>query len=69
MPEPKRRVYESNTLGMPPLKMVLVHARNEAQNAAVPVHMPAPEPAHLEAALVDREQVVRRIIERLEEID
>lgn len=27
------RIYESETLGLPPLKMVLVHAGNEAQNA------------------------------------
>ncbi len=34
MSEPKFRMYESATLGVPPLKMVLVHARNQAQNKA-----------------------------------
>ncbi len=67
MPEPKRRVYESTTLGLPPLKMVLVHARNEAQNAAAHAVPVKPEP--VEEALVDKEQVVRRIIERLEALD
>jgi hypothetical protein len=33
MTDKTRRIYESETLGLPPLKMVLVHAGNEAQNA------------------------------------
>ncbi len=67
MPEPKRRVYETTTLGLPPLKMVLVHARNEAQNAAVHAAPAEPEPA--EETVTNKEQVVRRIIERLQALD
>jgi hypothetical protein len=67
MADPKTHIYESNTLGLPPLKMVLVHARNEAQNAAMrPAHKLAqPGPAE-EAAPLDTESAIRKIIERLE---
>jgi hypothetical protein len=70
MAEPKRHVYESTTLGLPPLKMVLVHARNEAQNAAQRPSLPVapPAPAKDETPL-DRERAVRRIIEHLQEIE
>jgi hypothetical protein len=70
MADPKKRVYESTTLGLPPLRMVLVHARNEAQNAAQrPILQAAPpEPAKDETPL-DRERAVRRIIQHLEEIE
>jgi len=69
MTEPKRRVYESATLGMPALRMVLVHARNEAQNAAAQPRTAPVEAAPAEESLADKEQVIRRIIERLEELD
>ncbi len=67
MVDPKTRIYESNTLGLPPLKMVLVHARNEAQNAALrPAHKIAePVPAEPETPL-DKERAVRKLIEALE---
>lgn len=67
MADPNTRIYESNTLGLPPLKMVLVHARNEAQNAAMrPDHqIVEPVPAEPESPL-DREQAIRRLIEALE---
>lgn len=29
-----KRTYQSETLGLPPLKMILVHAENERKNAA-----------------------------------
>jgi hypothetical protein len=69
MDEPKTRIYEATVLGLPPLKMVLVHARNDAQNAAnrpVLRLAPALEP---EEALSDKEQAIRRIIEALEEAE
>ncbi len=70
MAEPKKRVFESSTLGLPPLKMVLVHARNEAQNSA---SRPALKVVQLdledEEAPVDKEKAVRRLIERLENSD
>ena len=36
MAEPKKtkRTYQGETLGLPPLKMVLVHAENDRRNAA-----------------------------------
>ncbi len=69
MAEPQKRIYASTTLGLPPLKMVLVHARNEAQNAANRPTLqivPAPES---EEAPVDKEQAIRRLIEALEEAE
>lgn len=70
MTDPERRVYESATLGLPPLRMVLVHARNEAQNAALrpSLRLAQPEPAKDETPL-DKERAIRRIIEHLEEIE
>jgi hypothetical protein len=32
--EKKKYTYQSDTLGLPPLKMVLVHAENDRRNAA-----------------------------------
>ena len=53
MDEPKTRIYEATVLGLPPLKMVLVHARNEAQNAANrPVLRLAPAPDEIGRAHV-----------------
>ncbi len=70
MTNPKTRIYESTALGLPPLKMVLVHARNEAQNAALrPALKPAEPAPEKDEAPLDKERAVRRIIERLEEID
>ncbi len=67
MAEDKKRTYQSTTLGVPALKMVLVHARNEAQNAALhPAESPA-QPAGAEEAPLDKEQAVRRIIQHLKE--
>jgi hypothetical protein len=69
MSEPTRRIYAS-TLGVPPLKMVLVHARNEAQNAAYrPVLTVAKPESHEEAKPVEKREAIRRIIEALEESD
>ncbi len=67
MAEPMKRIYASTTLGLPPLKMVLVHARNEAQNAAKRPTLKI-IPAEAQAAPpIDKEQAIRRIIEALEE--
>ncbi len=67
MPEPKRRVYESTTLGLPPLKMVLVHARDDGQNAAA--HASQSEREGQQESATDKERVVRRIIERIEALE
>jgi hypothetical protein len=69
MSEPKRHIYESTTLGMPALKMVLVHARNEAQNAAATTHVAPVGAEPEEDPQTEKVRVVRRIIERLEELD
>ncbi len=70
MVEPPRRIYESTTLGLPPLKMVLVHARNEAQNAANrPVLKVIRPEVQEEDAPLDKEKAIRRLIEALEESD
>lgn len=60
MSEEKRQTYQWVTLGLPEIKMVLVHAGNDAQNAlADPVSVDkTKEP-------LDKEQVVRKIIEHL----
>ncbi len=71
MSEPKTRVYESTALGVPALKMVLVHARNEAQNAALrPKAVPVTGTTEDESvAPAEREDAVRRLIEHLQAID
>ena len=69
MSEPGKRVYEMSTLGLPPLRMVLVHARNDARNAAPRPAAPAPETPADEQEPLDKAQAVRRIIERLQELD
>ena len=34
MDDKKKRTYQSETVGLPPLKMILVHTDNERQNQA-----------------------------------
>jgi hypothetical protein len=55
-----KQTYQSVTLGMPPLKMVLVHAGNDAQNAEANSIFTDKNKEQL-----DKEQVVRKIIEHL----
>ena len=43
MDDKKKHTYQSTTLGMPPLKMVLVHADNERQNEAAQTILESPE--------------------------
>jgi len=38
-----KRIYYSETVGLPPLKMVLVHADNERQNEAAQTILESPE--------------------------
>jgi hypothetical protein len=68
MPDQKKKhTYQSATLGLPPLTMVLVHARNEAQNAGTPpVQSLVPPPAAEDEQPLDKEQAVRRIIRHLQ---
>lgn len=71
MPESKKHTYESSTLGVPALKMVLVHARNDAQNKGLsPKLAAALDAAQAEAETpVDKEKAVRRLIQHLENGD
>ncbi|HEX8991249.1 MAG TPA: hypothetical protein VF784_06190 [Anaerolineales bacterium] len=71
MPETKKHTYESSTLGVPPLKMVLVHARNDAENTALSPKLAAALASAETAAEapVDKEKAVRRLIQHLEAID
>ncbi len=69
MAEPMKRIYASTTLGLPPLRMVLVHARNEAQNAANRPMLKLVPAEEVEEAPVDKERAVRRLIEALEEAE
>ena len=71
MAEEKKHIYQSATLGVPALQMVLVHARNDAQNAAMrPSKAPVQErPALQASAPMDTQQAVRKIIEHLEEME
>ena len=66
MGEEKKHTYQSTTLGLPPLRMVLVHARNEAQNASMRAIQPHAEPDPAEEPPFDKEQAVRKIIQHLQ---
>jgi hypothetical protein len=64
MTDKKKRTYQAETLGLPPLKMVLVHAENERANAAAGPSSSAPRrktKAHKET-----EEVVLRLIDYIE---
>ena len=43
MEDKKKRIYQFETIGLPPLKMVLVHADNERQNEAAQTILESPE--------------------------
>ena len=60
MSEEKKQTYQSVTLGLPELKMVLVHAGNDAQNAVA-------DPVFIDKTneQFDKKQAVRKIIEHL----
>ena len=60
MTDNMKQTYQSVTLGLPALKMVLVHAGNDAQNAAA-------DPVFVDKTKeqLDKKQAVRKIIEHL----
>jgi hydroxymethylpyrimidine/phosphomethylpyrimidine kinase len=60
MSEEKKQTYQSVTLGLPEIKMVLVHAANDAQNAVA-------DPVFVDKTneQLDKKQAVRKIIEHL----
>ena len=66
-----KKTYESVVMGLPALKMVLVHAQNDVQNAE---DMGADQHAHAKRTRksieqADKERVVRKIIQHLESVD
>ena len=64
MTENKKRTYPSDTLGLPPLKMVLVHAENDRRNAA-PTATQKPK-TRLQKAGIGQEDLIK-LIEYLKE--
>ncbi len=71
MSNEEKKIYQSETpstslrasLGMPPLKMVLVHAEDERRNAAAkPIRRPRKSREQIE-----KEKAILRLIERLNE--
>ena len=60
MTDKTKQIYESETLGLPPLKMVLVHAWNEAQNEVSNSIFEDKTEEQLE-----KEKAVRKIIQHL----
>jgi hypothetical protein len=61
MTDKRKRVYQSETLGVPPLQMVLVHHERRQRE---PVQQPQPAPPPEEER--KKEALVQRIIEHLE---
>ena len=43
MDDEKKITYQSTTLGVPPLKMVLIHAKNDRQNRTAQTILESPE--------------------------
>ena len=66
MPEQKKktkRTYQAEVLGLPPLKMILVHARNERANAAA-----GPGAKSKARKSRTQQEVVMRLIEHLTKV-
>jgi hypothetical protein len=61
MDEGKKHKYQSDTLGLPPLKMVLVHAKNERQNKTAQTILESPEAKEKR----ERQQAIRKLIRHL----
>jgi len=61
MDEEKKHKYQSDTLGLPPLKMVLVHAENERQNKSAQTILESPEAKEKR----EKQQAIRKLIRHL----
>lgn len=59
----KKRIYESDTLGVPPLKMVLVHVDNDRANRT---RRPLPKKQPRSKDEQERQETIIRLIESLE---
>ena len=63
MDDKKKRTYQSTTLGMPPLKMVLVHTDNDRQNEAAQTILESPEAKEKR----EKQKAIVRLIKHLNE--
>ncbi len=63
MDDDKKRTYQSETVALPPLKMVLVHAENERQNEKAQTILESPEAK----AKRERQMAIRKLIQHLNE--
>ena len=61
MDDEKKRTYQSTTLGVPPLKMVLVHAKNDRQNKAAQKILESPEAKEKR----EKQKAIVKLIKRL----
>lgn len=63
MSDEEKRTFQSATLGLPPLKMVLVHAENERQNEAAQTILEEPEIIEKRKA----QKAIKKLIQHLNE--
>ncbi len=63
MSDEEKRTYQSVTLGLPPLKMVLVHTENDRQNEAAQTILEAPEKVEKRK----KQKAITKLIEHLNE--
>jgi hypothetical protein len=62
--EKKKRIYQAETLGVPPLKMVLVHADNERANRT---RRPLPKRRPKSKDQQQMQELIIRLIQSLEQ--
>ncbi|HUH97467.1 MAG TPA: hypothetical protein VLZ89_08930 [Anaerolineales bacterium] len=61
MDSDQKRTYSSETLGLPPLKMVLVHAENDRQNEAAQAILESPKAREKR----EKQKVIVKLIKHL----
>lgn len=66
MSDEEKRTYQSSTLGVPPLKMVLVHLHDDHAHAAVKTVPAAIQP---EEKIAEDEVAVRLIVRLIEHLN
>jgi len=64
MSDEEKRAFQSLTLGLPPLKMVLVHSENDRQNETARTILEAPEKVEKRR----KQKAITKLIEHLNEI-
>ena len=63
MDDEKKHTYQSTTLGLPPLKMVLVNADNDRQNESARTILESPEAKEKR----ERQKAIMKLIKHLNE--